>query len=354
MPAPTPSLRRTFAVFAAAATLAGAVGLVTSSPAEGAFPGANGLIAFTEYDTVDDDLAVGVMQPDGSGATILADSSVDENSARWSPDGSKLVFAVGSGATSEIWVMNADGSGQSQITENDQQDFQPTWSADGSQIAFMRQMPSTQYDIWVMDADGTGEYQLTDVSDDGVSAFTPAWSPDGSRIAYTTRTDDEDDWDVYTVAPDGSDVQQLTPDDDLDASSPDWSPDGSRIVYALGGEDPTDLWVMDADGSGQEPLYGTNDSEGSPVWSPDGTKIAFDQFDGSGSRIGIIDADGSNPVLVTPANVDRSNPNWQPIAVEPTTTTTPASSVVPTAPHTSVAPLTPVARAVAQSPRFTG
>jgi WD40-like Beta Propeller Repeat len=38
-----------------------------------------------------------------------------------------------------------------------------------------------------------------------------------------------------------------------------------------------EVWVMNADGSGQKRLTSGSDAEGGPIWSPDGRTIAFEQ-----------------------------------------------------------------------------
>ena len=56
-----------------------------------------------------------------------------------------------------------------------------------------------------MNADGTEQRNLT--SSPGVQDEEP-WSPDGGRIAF--MSDRADDYEVYTMRPNGSSVRQLT------------------------------------------------------------------------------------------------------------------------------------------------
>jgi len=79
---------------------------------------------------------------------------------------------------------------------------------------------------------------------------------------------------IFTMNPDGSDVQQLTfgPGD---KHYPDWSPDGRRLLFVAPGSAGTDVWVMNADGSGVVNLTQFEGDDTHPVWSPDGARIAF-------------------------------------------------------------------------------
>ena len=114
---------------------------------------------------------------------------------------------------------------------------------------------SCQATIYAVDADGADLVQLVP---ERMVALSPSWSPDGTRIAFHTATpqpghpSDEGavKADIYTIRPDGHDLQQLT--DDGTSVMAHWTADG-RIVYrhlrSLAGPSETaETWVMDADG----------------------------------------------------------------------------------------------------------
>jgi hypothetical protein len=71
------------------------------APAQAAFPGANGKIAFA------DGSHVYTINPDGTGRTQLAQG----REPAWSPDGRKIAYIT----SNHLATMNADGSGQTDL-----------------------------------------------------------------------------------------------------------------------------------------------------------------------------------------------------------------------------------------------
>ena len=78
-------------------------------------------------------------------------------------------------------------------------------------------------------------------------AVAPVWSPDGRRIAFDSTRDGN--WEIYTMAVDGSDVRRLTNHEAAD-TRPNWSPDGQWIAFQSwrhGGG--FEIYVMRPDGT---------------------------------------------------------------------------------------------------------
>jgi acylaminoacyl-peptidase len=65
------------------------------------------------------------------------------------------------------------------------------------------------------------------------------------------------------------------------AGQPQISPDGKRVIYVRSFADVftdqfhSNLWIIDADGSGHRPLTTGNRNDSSPRWSPDGARVAY-------------------------------------------------------------------------------
>jgi Tol biopolymer transport system component len=91
-------------------------------------------------------------------------------------------------------------------------------------------------------------------------------------VAFYTATPQED---LFIVGTDGKGLRQLT-DDPFRDRYPRWSPDGSRLVFQSDRSGRYELWSIQADGSGREPVtQTTGDPLSYPVWSPDGRRLAL-------------------------------------------------------------------------------
>jgi hypothetical protein len=136
----------------------------------GAFPGANGKLAFTSYQGGNTD--VYTRNSDGSGETRLTtDTNIDTHPAV-SPDGSKVVYATKQGGGAfEIYSMSTDGSGKTNLSNHANEDYEPTWSPDGTKIAFTTGRDGNA-EIYVMNADGSAQ---TNVSRNPSLDARPDW-----------------------------------------------------------------------------------------------------------------------------------------------------------------------------------
>jgi Tol biopolymer transport system component len=242
--------------------------LIVTRPAEAAFPGENGKIAFGAGNFVEDDIYT--MNPDGTEVTNLTNSPSRVLGPAWSPDGQRLAFwrlDLSTGSR-DIYMMDKDGTNEQHIGEGEE----PAWSPDGRKIAFSSQRDG-DHDIYVSDTDGTNVVQLTDEpSWADFDDTSPAWSPLGDKIAFMSE---RSGWEaIWLTNPDGSAQTQLTfpvfGNHDLD---PAWSPDGKRLTFRRGGDPGSGIWVIDEDGSDETRLSSGYDVE--PAWSPDGTGIVF-------------------------------------------------------------------------------
>lgn len=231
-----------------------------------------------------------------------------------------------------IWVVEADGSGKRQVTSGGYLfESDPSFSRDGTRILFARWDGGRQA-LYLIGVDGSGETEL--VPGDGVAVADPrepSFSPDGSQIVFVGSvpySDDgrtREDSEIFVMNADGSGVRRLTQNAGSASgsgsrdASPSFSPDGRRIVWASAG----DIWVMNADGSAPQQLTTGDRAESAPAFSPDGRQIAFTKdipwsysgaFSGGNSEIFTMNADGSGERNVTQDReafgLPQSEPDW--------------------------------------------
>ncbi|MEO6350838.1 MAG: hypothetical protein ABIP53_09315 [Candidatus Limnocylindrales bacterium] len=147
------------------------------------------------------------------------------------------------------------------------------WSPDGTRIAYYvvakdaDNKPTGSSELWIIDptfhAEDPEPHRIP--LPEGLTAGDPDWSPDSSLLVFSSEP--IHDWndvgvpdhpDVYTVRPDGSDLQRLTHDGG--SGSPTWTSDGKILFYSQRA-----MWLMDADGSNASPVY----PDGPTLWGED-------------------------------------------------------------------------------------
>jgi TolB protein len=181
-------------------------------------------------------LSLYVMNVDGSDKQRLRRSRRGRNytDPQFQPNNTRIAFAITRGNTprkfdSSIAVVNAfDGSAFRRLTRAGGPDeLNPNWQPNEGNIAYERteRFPVKQSDIAIMAFDGSEKRLITTSN---VYETNPSFAPDATRIAFTSDRDNRQlsqdrlgrGFELYTMAPDGSDIERLT-----DNRKPDLFPD---------------------------------------------------------------------------------------------------------------------------------
>ena len=228
------------------------------------------------------DASLSVMDADGSKRIrAFYDKSGAALSPTWSPDGQRIVFGFGGffGARdarpAKLMMVRADGSEATDLTQGLPNSGFPSWSPDGKRIV---------YRVWGGNDRGLRMLNLDDRSVKTVTTEWdnfPFWSPSGDRIVFTRQKSSDQDFDIFTMRPDGTDLKQLTFGQGTDGHAT-WTADGKSLffesartgfkdeapLYDTSPQPYAQIFVMKADGSQVRQLTDSRWEDSMPVFVP--------------------------------------------------------------------------------------
>jgi Tol biopolymer transport system component/DNA-binding winged helix-turn-helix (wHTH) protein len=295
---------------------------------------------------------------DGSRPHKLLSAPGSVGDIRFSPNGSKIRFTVGSkiNADHRLWEARADGSDAHEIL-TELTGFQETccgeWTPDGNYFLFQT-MRDGASKIWVLSehprlwnphpqplqlTTGPPNFYMGAPTPDGKQLIVTSAEPRAELVRYDgdsgqyvpflggiSAGDVEPSRDAQSVVyvrypegtlwrakTDGRSAAQLT-GPSLRVSLPHWSPDGTRIAFT--GARPGKSWnifLIPSAGGPAEQITNGAFSDLDPTWSADGTKIAFGQTRTVGGKeinsIQILDL-GTRKMEQLPGSADICCPRW--------------------------------------------
>jgi len=217
---------------------------------------------------------------------------------RWSPDGNRLAYLKGDGNATIVEILEFASDRGVEVGEGDQ----INWSSDGNRLFFIR-----NGNVFSVKADGEGETAITQTPLPYLTQ--PQSSPGRSGIAvlYSPGVKSQ----VFVANADGSGQRALAL-----GFSPTWSPDGSTIAFFSGfqlGDFNGSLFTIRPDGTEIQDVADVSypfelssicDRYREPAWSPDSERLAYQ----SAELLHVVSQDGSHDFQLGLG----SRPSWSP------------------------------------------
>lgn len=241
---------------------------------------------------------VAVNVADGTIKPIGSQEWDDVGRVGWLADGASVVGAFyEKGAKNAQYYLISYPEGVARRITNDLNDYHDlSLTADTNTLATVQE--DRIANVWVTPGgDAKNLRQLTFGSGKYEGQGGLCWMPDG-RIVFSAWIGNVGD--IWIMNADGSGQRRLTT---TAASYASWeplvAPDGRSIVFVSDRAGKSHLWLMDIDGGSLKQLTSGDKYERDPSFSPDGRSVFYSSYDGEHLELYRLSIDGGAPVRLT-------------------------------------------------------
>jgi eukaryotic-like serine/threonine-protein kinase len=191
-----------------------------------------------------------------------------------SPDGKRFAVHRHEGVGGDNWSFDlAPGRMQRLTFDTTQDNSSPIWSPDGKQIVFASRRDANKWGLYVKSADGTGSEELIVESD--TPKAPSSWAPDGKLIVYT-QIEAAGNLEVFAVPVAGERKPIPLLQSEFNETFAQVSPDGKWLAYQSNETGRPEIYLRPfPEGPGKWQV--STDGGQFPRWGRGGRELYFTQ-----------------------------------------------------------------------------
>jgi Tol biopolymer transport system component len=248
-------------------------GTGAAAPVPSAAPGESGGYTLVYERTVSGNQDLYVSPAGGGVERRITDDPATDGLPRWSRDGSSILFGSDRSGNWQLYSVGPRGGAPRRLRQNGWREWQLDGSPDGRHIAFLSNKEGAEY-LLTAGLEGGDERVLVRHGRNSILG-NPTWSPDGRRLVFSSN------WKIghaiYLVNADGTGEERLSAYR-RGGCEPRFSPDGRKVLYVSRGylsKDASRLVERDLATGQEKVLVDWPALNYNPVYSPDQSEVAF-------------------------------------------------------------------------------
>jgi TolB protein len=217
----------------------------------------------------------------------------------------RITYVAKRGSRYELQVADADGFGAQTVLSSNEPIISPAWSPDGNRLAYVS-FEDKKPVVYVQSLQ-TGERRA--VANFRGSNSAPAWSPDGRRLAVTLTRDGGSQ--IFLINADGSGAPQRLMQSAAIDTEANFSPDGQTILFTSDRGGGPQIYRVSVNGGAAQRMTFEGSYNVSPRHSPDGRSFTFIQRNGGRFNVAIQDVATRQVQVLSDGGIDES-PSFAP------------------------------------------
>ncbi|WP_442596140.1 Tol-Pal system beta propeller repeat protein TolB [Parapusillimonas sp. JC17] len=216
----------------------------------------------------------------------------------------RLAYVLQTGNGYELQIADADGQNPQVMLRSKQSIISPAWSPDGKRLAYV----SFELGKPVVYVQTLATGQRVPLANFKGNNSAPAWSPSGEQLAVVLSRDSISQ--IYTINADGSGLRRVMRSPLID-TEPQYTPDGSSLVFTSDRGGNPHIYRVPVSGGDAQRITFNGSYNISPAMSPDGNNLVYVTRRNGAFRIAMQSMSTGSEQLLT-AGPDDESPSFAP------------------------------------------